>query len=258
MKKNLFITVIVMAIAGLLISACQPAAGSGTTGETSPTQGESEATSAPAEDISNLEVLLDPALVPDSEAIPYIYESLVKNMEGEDQPVSVLAIDGTVSEDGLDYIFNLRSGVTFHDGTQLNADAVIANFNRWFDPQDPLRGSGDYQAWADNFGGFKGEVDADGLPKSNFDGIEKVDDLTILVHLNSPDPDFQYKLANTAFAIVSPAALSTPGFGTTAGVDGGTGPYVIGEFSSTSLTLEPNPDYWNPDAIPASSIEVTP
>ena len=252
MKKTLLMTVLLVTIAGLLMSACQPA------GETAPSGGESAATAGPAGDTSGMEVLLDPAMVPNAEANSYIYESLVKNMEGEDQPVAVLAIDGTVSEDGLDYIINLRPGVTFHDGTTMNADAVIANFNRWFDPQSMYRGSGTYDAWAANFGGFKGELDADGKPKSNVDGIEKVDDLTVLVHLNAPDPDFQYKLANPAFVIVSPAALAAPGFGTKDGVDGGTGPYMIGAFTEESLTLEPFSDYWNQSAIPTSSMEVAP
>ena len=60
----------------------------------------------------------------------------------------------------------------------IDADAVIANFNRWFDPQDPFRGSGTYEVWAENFGGFKGESTSEGQPKSIVDGIEKVDDLT--------------------------------------------------------------------------------
>jgi peptide/nickel transport system substrate-binding protein len=256
MKKQICFTVVLLTFASLLMSACQPTGGSDTSGDRTPSPGEPEATSVTADHDSELEVLLDPALLPTAEASAYVYESLLK-LEGG-QTVPVLALEGTVSEDGLDYILTLRPGVSFHDGTAFNADAVITNFNRWFDPQDAFHGSGSFPAWADNFGGFKGEKAADGKPISNFDGIEKVDELTVLIHLNKPDLEFLNKLADPAFAIVSPNALAAPGFGTTAGVDGGTGPYLIGEFSADSLTLEPNPAYWNPNVIPASSIAVTP
>src|SRR5437762_8164622 len=115
----------------------------------------------------------------------YLYEGLVKMESGS--PAPALATAWIISEDGLDYIFNLRPGVAFQDGSPLNADAVIANFNRWFDQEDALRGAGAYTAWQNAFLGFKGEVDENGSPKSSFDGIEKVNDLTVLVHLNRPD-----------------------------------------------------------------------
>ncbi len=251
MKKSLFRSLIVLTVSGLFVGACQPAAQN-----TNPPSPEEAATPESGVDLSNLEVQLDPALLPDAEANAYVYESLLK--VEEDQTSPVLALEGTVSEDGLDYIISLRPGVQSHDGTVLNADAVIANFTRWFDPESPYHGSGTYETWVTNFGGFKGEQDADGKPKSNFDGIEKVDELTVLVHLNNPDPEFLMKLADPAFAIVSTNALETPGFGTSAGVDGGTGPYTIGAFNADSLTLEPYPDYWNPNAIAEGNLEVKP
>jgi peptide/nickel transport system substrate-binding protein len=248
-KLNLFI--IVMTITGLLLmTACQPSTGGTTPGEVEPAQIEPAQTS---EDSASMpELVLDPALLTNSAAAPYVYESLLK-LENE-QALPLLALAGTVSEDGLDFIITLRPGVTFHDGSVLNADAVLANFNRWFDPQDPYRGSGTYEAWVENFGGFKGESTSEGQPKSIFDGIEKVDDLTVLIHLNSPDLEFLFKLANPAFVIISPDYL----VGGTEGPDGGTGPYVIGASTSSGQTLEPNPEYWNPAGIPTSSMEITP
>jgi peptide/nickel transport system substrate-binding protein len=152
--------------------------------------------------------MLDPANATSDNAraaVGYLYEGLVGLEDGN--PVGVLAESFTVSEDGLDYIFNLRPGVNFHDGTALNADAVVANFNRWFDPEDPNRGSGEFSAWASNFGGFRGEFTDEGAAKSIYDGIEKVNDFTVLVHLNTQDPDFLVKLSDSAFSIVSPNAF---------------------------------------------------
>ena len=60
-----------------------------------------------------------------------IYETLVdyagtlaEDVEGK------LAIDWTISSDGLHYTFNLREDVTFHDGTPFNATAVKFSFDR--------------------------------------------------------------------------------------------------------------------------------
>jgi len=262
MKKRILIALIVLTITSVLIAACQPASGGEAPSETeappsepqSPQKGSAAATEEPAVPAEPMEVMLDPSMAINADAAAYVYEGLSTIQDG--QPVLVLALQETVSDDGLDYIIQLLPGVTFHDGTPLNADAVIANFNRWYDPEDPLRGSGSYDAWAANFGGFKGELDADGKPKSTYDGIEKVDGRTVLIHLNTPDENLMTKLADPAFVIISPNALAAPGFGTEAGVDGGTGPYMIGSWNATSVTLVPYPDYWNPNAIPESSMEV--
>lgn len=195
------------------------------------------------------DLVLDPANAEGENAlgmVSYLYEGLMREQDGN--VTGALAESVTVSEDGLDYIFNLRSGVTFHDGAALTADVVVANFNRWFDPNDANRGSGDFAAWAEDFGGFKGELLEDGKPKSVFDGIEKVDDLTVLVHLNTADPDLLTKLTDTAYVIVSPAAF--------AGGDGGTGPYRFASSSDTTITLEPFADYWDASAVPSQNMEI--
>jgi peptide/nickel transport system substrate-binding protein len=141
-----------------------------------------------------------------SEATPVSAQGLV--IIKDNQPAPGLATTWTVSEDGLDYIFQLRTDAVFTDGTPANADAVAANFKRWFDPNDPARGSGSYDAWTAAFGGFKGEKDADGTPKGSFDGIEKVDTFTVLIHLNRPFTDLLNTLAKQDFAIVSPASFN--------------------------------------------------
>lgn len=190
-------------------------------------------------------ILLDPANAADADSlviVSYLFEGLVK-LEA-DGVAPVLAESWTVSDDGLDYIFVLRRGVTFHDGTAFNADAVIANFNRWFDKDDPAHGAGEYEAWASIFGGFKGETGEDGAPKSLFDGAEKVDDYTVLIHLTRPDTEFLTKLVNPAFFMASPAAFRADYFGTSLGKTAGSGPYQLTAWSDSGLTLEPFADYW--------------
>lgn len=254
MKNKLLFAALVGSM--LLLAAC-----GGQTATASPpdNSGNDQATKAPQTEIKDkpVNIVLDPVLTTDAsrEAIDHVYEGLVRIKKG--QPVMVLAIDITPSADNLDYVVTLRPGVTFHDGTALNADAVVTNFNRWFDPKDSLHGSGEYIAWVSNFGGFKGETDSDGKPKSEFDGIEKQNETTVILHLNKPDPDLLTKLSDPAFSIVSPAALQAAGFGTPKGKDGGTGPYKIGKWKDSGLILQPFSSYWDPSVVPASEMELT-
>jgi peptide/nickel transport system substrate-binding protein len=53
-----------------------------------------------------------------------------------------LADSWSVSGDGLVWTFKLKRGVTFHDGTPLNADAVKFSFDRMVDPETKSRQAG--------------------------------------------------------------------------------------------------------------------
>lgn len=86
-------------------------------------------------------------------------QSLVEFEPGTANVIPGLAESWEVSEDGLEWTFHLREGVKFHDGTDFNADAVLVNWNRWWDPEDPLHvgHTGDFFYYGYFFGGFKGE-----------------------------------------------------------------------------------------------------
>lgn len=194
-KQPVLKLVFVTTIFSLALIACQP------TSTATPT-----ATNAPAPTVQDTEV--PSTETPTAEPLPSgPSEGLVSIQDNEYVPA--LATSWTVSEDGLDYIFQLKTGAVFADGTPVNADAVVANFNRWFDPEDPAHGSDPYTAWVAAFGGFKGETDDSGKPKSSFDGAEKVDNFTVLIHLNRPFNDLLAVLAQPDFAIVSPATFKT-------------------------------------------------
>lgn len=254
MKSTRVLILSLLTILTLLLSACGGAAedGGNDGGEapaSQPTETSSESSSDGDQPASGGEWTIDPANAAGDNAraaVSYVYEGLMRMEGGE--VVGALAESYTVSEDGLDYIFNLRPGVTFHDGTPLTADIVVVNFNRWFDSNDANRGSGEYAAWLANFGGFKGEVTEEGAPKSIYDGIEKVNDLTVLIHLNTEDPDFIKKITDPAFSIASPASF--------AGGDGGSGPYQFAGLSGSNALLEPFDGYWDASAIPAAGMEV--
>ncbi len=271
MKDKMFVVVVMVAM--FVLAACGGGAATATSTASTANEGQAAntlaATSAPVAtavpaasptQAATLAIMMDPAFATDTTsrtAVSHVYEGLVgSNSSG--QAIGLLASNISESEDGLDYIFTIRTGVTFHDGTKLDADAVITNFNRWFDPKDPLHGSGTYSEWVAAFGGFKGEIDAATKgPKSEVDGIQKQDTMTVIVHLNRPDPIFLSKLADPAFSIVSPAALKVAGFGTASGVDGGSGPYKLGTWNATSLSLDPYSGYWRSALVPTSSLTVT-
>lgn len=58
-----------------------------------------------------------------------IYDSLLK-MDGKGEPQPYLAKSMTTTDGGLTWVLTLRPGVTFQDGTPLDADAVIFNVSR--------------------------------------------------------------------------------------------------------------------------------
>ncbi|HSF87029.1 MAG TPA: ABC transporter substrate-binding protein [Acidimicrobiia bacterium] len=83
---------------------------------------------------------LDPAQVEPGEGgetvILQVYDRLLEiGMEGPD-PIPGLATEvpsisnGLISEDGLTYTFQIREGVTFHDGSPLTADDVLFSWDR--------------------------------------------------------------------------------------------------------------------------------
>ena len=80
-------------------------------------------------------VVLDGALVSDGEslrAIDQIFETLVALKPGTTELEPGLAESWEARTDGLTCTFTLRDGVKFHDGEPFNAEAVCANFDRWY------------------------------------------------------------------------------------------------------------------------------
>lgn len=161
-----------------------------------------------------------------------IYEGLTKrDVSDPDAPAGVapaLAESWEVADDGLTYTFSLREGVTFHDGTPWDADAAIFNFTRYMDESDP-----NYVASIVTYYSVLEYVES----------VEKVDDMTIALHLSEP---FAYVLAdlyNVYFA--SPTSLEEGGPDLQATNPVGTGPFTFDNISGTdTLTMVANEDWW--------------
>ncbi|MBI4171861.1 MAG: ABC transporter substrate-binding protein [Actinobacteria bacterium] len=212
--------------------------------------------------------MLDGALVSDGESlrvIDQIFEGLVALAPGTTEIVPALAESWEASSDGLAWTFNLRSGVTFHDGEPFNAAAVCYNFDRWYNFKGSFQNPSASYYWQTVFGGFA-ETDPDsGAPaESLYSSCEATDDSTVVLNLTKASSSFLGALSLSSFSIASPKALEE--FGADEGEvdeDGifhptgaygtehptGTGPFtfeswVVGD----KLVLARNDDYWGEKA----------
>lgn len=93
---------------------------------------------------------LDLARVVDSESIEVgeiVFEGLARWQPGTTVIEPGLATAWRVSPDGRRWTFTLRRGVMFHDGTPLDAGAVVFSFERVLDPRHPFYLAGDDAAY---------------------------------------------------------------------------------------------------------------
>ncbi|MFP3388225.1 ABC transporter substrate-binding protein [Brevibacillus sp. SIMBA_040] len=102
-----------------------------------------------------------------------------------------LAENYTVSEDGQSITFKLRSGITFHDGTPLNAMAYKDTFDRLLDPKTMAKGIAQQL--------------------NVIESVSVTDDQTFVVHLKEPFAPFLYYLSTNAGQALSMEAVKKYG-----------------------------------------------
>lgn len=166
------------------------------------------------------------------------YEGLLRYKPNAEPPEIEphLAESYEVSDDGLTYTFHLREGVKFQDGTDFNAEAMVASFDR------------------------RTAVNAGPAFYTSFiDTTETPDPYTLIVNLKEPVNVFLGLVASPyGFKAVSPTAVAEHE------VDGdqaqawmathsaGTGPYSISSFEPGDYELTRFEDYWGTDPfVPA-------
>jgi peptide/nickel transport system substrate-binding protein len=134
------------------------------------------------------------------------------------------------------WIFHLRRGVKFHDGSDFNADATIWNLDRYFKPDAPQ---------ADPTGGAIARARDPWVTS-----YRKIDDYTIEIGNPRPLSYFPGALAYLFFS--SPAQFQKTGsWAEFAKAPSGTGPFKITEFKPrVSATLSRNEGYWDKNRIP--------
>jgi len=198
---------------------------------------------------------LDPFYASDGETFRVtrqLYEGLVGTNPGEVTPAPLLAESWEQSEDGLSYEFELKSGVTFHDGTPFDAEAVCANFDRWYNTPENQQTDDKAYYYGKLFRGFATGPTADA---AIYGGCTADAETTATVTLTSPFAGFIAALSLPAFSMQSPTALEeyqddaadnvlTTDYSTQHPT--GTGPFQFGAWDQGSgeVRLERYDDYW--------------
>ena len=152
-----------------------------------------------------------------------------------------LAADWSVTADGKEWIFNLREGVTFHNGDPFTADDVVFTYNRSRDPKNSIHSR----------------------VLSNVTDVVKVNDHTVKILLGAPQASFLTKTmeraSGRAMTIVSRGGLeqlSESQYGLT---PVGTGPFrVTSHTLGQSIVLERFENYYDPERPKLDKITIIP
>ena len=176
-------------------------------------------------------IALDPVRVTDSESLEIgeiVFEGLVGWKPGTTDVEPRLASSWQVSPDGRTWTFHLRDHVRFHDGTLLDASAVVFSFERTLDPKHPYYLGSDGGYWRSLL--------------KDVQQVVAVDPLTVEIHTMRPYSPLLGELA--IFPIVSPTAVRTWG-------DAfelhpvGTGPFAFEEWDKgEQVVVHRFEDYW--------------
>lgn len=199
---------------------------------------------------------LDPAFAQDGESFRVsrqIFEGLVGVKDGTADPEPLLAESWESSEDGLTHEFKLKEGVKFHDGTDFNAEAVCANFDRWYNFEGIQQSDNVAYYYSKLFRGF-----ADKPENAVYESCDAVSDTEVTINLKEPFAGFIASLSLPAFAMQSPAAMEEFGADEMSGTaeapvmseyaqshPTGTGPFKFDSWSvGQDVKLTAFEDYW--------------
>ena len=171
---------------------------------------------------------LDPHVATSIGFIPIdnAYESLIYTERDTPQLVPSLAESWTVSQDGRTFTFKLRRGVKFHDGTEMDAEAVRFSYER-------LRKVNKGPAWV----------------LAHVESVEVKDPMTVEIRTKAGGPPFPESFS--LVRIVSPKTVKEKEVGGDLAQDflnrqsAGTGPYRIVSWQrSQRVVLRKFDAYW--------------
>lgn len=166
-----------------------------------------------------------------------IFDGLVRYNE-KMELVPDLAESWTVSEDGCEYIFNLRENVFFHDGQRFTSADVVFTFDRVLNPK-----TSSPRTWVlERILGAEDRMNG----KSDFTaGLKAIDEHTVSIKLTEPFAPFMSLLTMPACYILpseSKDKFSDPSFFEK---PVGTGPfYVVDRVRDSYIYLKANKNYF--------------
>lgn len=150
-----------------------------------------------------------------------VFEGLVRFKKNSTVVEPCLATSWSIKEGGKRWLFTLRRGVKFHDGTPFNAQSVLYSFQRRLAKDQTL-----YKRLSFLF--------------SFITSIRSSDPYSVEITLDRPYAPFLVALTDSAAFVVPPSARSSGGFRPI-----GTGPFrFLSWAKGKSLILTRNPVYW--------------
>ncbi len=181
---------------------------------------------------------LDPGDVTDGESskvIEQVFDRIVRYVPGTQDVEPALATSWTKNDDHTVWTFQIREGVTFHDGTKLDGAAVATTFERMRDPKHPYHfPDGKWDNWKGSFQRLIKKVEVGSHP------------MEVVFRCNHAAPGFfLHMLAMFGCSIISPAAMEKHG------ADIRINPVGTGAFkfvkwdSGNEIHLTRNENYWD-------------
>jgi ABC-type transport system substrate-binding protein len=156
------------------------------------------------------------------------------------------------AKDKTKWVFKLRPGVKFHDGSAVNADAVVWNVRKVLDKDAP------------HFDASQVGVTASRMPTLR--SARKIDDLTVELTTSEPDSFLPINLSNLFMAspahwdnklkavpasVADPAERAKQAWAAFAADASGSGPFKMAKFSARErLELTANKTYWDAKRVP--------
>lgn len=169
-------------------------------------------------------------------AIRSMYETWVEQ-RADGKVVPYLLQSMTPSADFKTWTLTVRDGITFHDGSPVNAQALVINL-------EALRGSL-------FINGLLGRTPATPSPSTagaftgNIASVTATGPMSVVVTLVRPATDFPENLYGSGRFVARGVAQLTGGKCSTTVV--GTGPFKLTSFNLNELVVEKNPTYWRKD-----------
>jgi peptide/nickel transport system substrate-binding protein len=161
-------------------------------------------------------------------SILYVWEPLV-GLGDDGAPIPQLAEKWSNTEDYKEWTFKIKEGIKFHDGVDLNADAVIKNFERYTNMK--TKGSPFYSFNVDK-------------TYPNLENFQKISEYEVKLTFSESISTLIYNMARFGSAMYSPACfdVDTGDFTTFAQ---GTGQFKIVDSEKDQFTLlERNENYY--------------
>jgi len=156
------------------------------------------------------------------------------------------------ANDKTKWIFKLRPGVKFHDGSDVNADAIVWNVQKVLDKDAP------------QFDPSQVGVTASRMPTLR--SAKKIDDMTVELTTSEPDAFLPINLTNLFIAsptqweaklkavpatVTDPAERAKQAWTAFASDASGSGPFKMSKFVPRErLEMVANKAYWDPKRVP--------